>query len=271
MPIRVVFEPDNLTVEGHEATGCWISRRRRGFRCSRSAAGRASAGGCRVVVQSGRIASPETGEVEEITSPREVLACATTAAGDLVIHVPPEVRLATPQPEDGGYLAPSALALLGPTRRGLPLAQRVSVQLAPPSADDPSGDWERLMAGLAALLPEPRTLRADLELLRQLPGQLRERDFAVTADLVDEGCQVHVLALGGPGQPEPLGVAVDIGTTNVKAQSVNLHDGAVLGAAAQLIARGATARTSSRASSGARSTRRAARSCSARCGRRLTG
>ena len=238
MAIQVVFEPDQLTVTGREGDRLLDLAAAAGIPMLAQCGGQGVCESCRVVVHRGRIASRETGEVEEITSPREVLACATNAAGDLVVHVPPEARLAGLRQEDVRYLAPAALALLGPSRRGLPLGQRVSVQLAPPSADDPSADWERLVAGLSAVLPEPRAIRADLELLRELPGRLRELDFAVTADLVDDGSGLHLIALGGPGRPQALGLAVDIGTTTVKAQLVRLHDGALLGATAQFNGQG---------------------------------
>ena len=238
MSIQVVFQPDNLTVTGRAGDSLLDLATAAGIAVSAQCGGHGTCGGCRMIVQQGRVAAREGGESEEITSPREVLGCATLALGDLVVHVPPEVRLDTAPQETGGYLSPPALALLQPPAQGLPLGRRLSVRLTPPSADDPSGDWERLAAGLAPALPEARPLRADLPLLRELPARLRELDFAVTADLVDEGAELHLIGLHGPDQPEALGVALDIGTTTVRAHLVNLATGAVLGGASQFNAQG---------------------------------
>ena len=238
MLIRVVFEPDNLTVTGRAGDSLLDLAAAAGIPLRAQCGGQGTCGGCGVVVRQGRIAPREGGPAEEITSPREVLACATSAVGDLIVHVPAAVRLGSTAPATDGYLSPAALALLEPARRGLPLAQRLTVQLPLPSADDPTGDWERLAAGLTRALPEPRPLHADLGLLRQLPARLREWEFAVTADLVDEGSQLRLISLGGPETAPALGVAIDIGTTTVRAHLVDLGTGAILGGSSQFNGQG---------------------------------
>jgi uncharacterized 2Fe-2S/4Fe-4S cluster protein (DUF4445 family) len=243
MLIRVVFEPDAQTVTGRAGDSLLDLAAGAGIPVRAQCGGQGTCGGCRMVVRQGRIASHEGGEAEEITSPREVLACATRALGDLLVEVPADTRLDSVAPATEGYLSPAALALLEPARRGLPLAQRVTVQLPRPSPDDPSGDWERLVAGLTKALPEARPLHAELGLLRQLPGRLRELDFAVTADLVDEGSRLRLISLGGPPPGGPplgpaLGVALDIGTTTVRAHLVDLNTSAILGGSSQFNGQG---------------------------------
>jgi uncharacterized 2Fe-2S/4Fe-4S cluster protein (DUF4445 family) len=239
MPIKVVFEPDSVTVTAEEGDTLLDLAAAAGIPILAQCGGQGICGGCRVIVRQGRIAPREGGEAEEVTSPREVLACRTLVAGDLVVEVPAEVRLAATQEEAGGYLSATALAFLHPRQQGTPLGQRISVELPRPSLDDPGADWERLAAGLGKALAEERPFRADLGLLRQIPRRLRKRDFAVTADLVDEGSQLHLIGLAGSEQlPEALGVAVDIGTTTVRVQLVSLGTGALRGGGSQFNGQG---------------------------------
>ncbi len=234
MPITVEFEPDGVALSGEEGDRLLDLAAAAGIPILAQCGGQGTCGGCRVIVRKGKIAGEEGSGAEEVSSPREVLACQTYVAGDLVVEIPAPVRLASVEEEAGGWLAAAARAFLEPPGQGTPLAQQVTVDLPRPSLDDATADWERLTAGLAKVLDAPKPLRAHLGLLRRVPRRLRQRDFAVTAELVDEGSQFRLVGLAGAGQlREALGVAVDIGTTTVRAQLVDLRTGAIRGGASR--------------------------------------
>lgn len=239
MPISVEFEPDGVVVSGEEGDRLLDLAAAAGIAVLAQCGGQGTCGGCRVIVRRGRILSGEGGEVEEVSSPREVLACRTRAVGNVVVEVPARVRLAAVEEEAGGYLSAAARDFLQPPRQGMPLAQQVTVELPRPSLDDATADWERLAGGLAKALKTDKALRAGLGLLRRVPRRLRRRDFAVSAEVVDEGSQLRLIGLAGAGQlPEALGVALDIGTTTVRAQLVDLRTGAMRGGASRFNGQG---------------------------------
>ena len=68
-----------------------------------------------------------------------------------------------------------------------------------------------------------------MEVLRKLAGVLREQDGRVTVELQEDGGAVRVLDVrSGHAAARALGLAVDVGTTTLAAQLVDLDDGRVL-------------------------------------------
>ncbi len=237
--VRVVFEPEGITVEGQSGDLLLDLAVTAGLPLLSECGGQGICASCRVQVRSGSVRLlNKDGLEEQITTPREVLACQTAALSDLVVYVPPETRLAPADESVTGFLGKAGEAFLRSPHRGFPLGERVELELPPPSFDDPRPDWERLHDGLCQARCGDRNITADLDVLREALTQLRDLDFSVSATLVDEGCHHRLIDLGPPQQQDALGLAVDIGTSNVKAELVELrseqHSGRILAAASQL-------------------------------------
>ena len=118
-----------------------------------------------------------------------------------------------------------------------PLVCAVTLELDRPSLSDNRGDRERLLDALDRALPG--RWRLPLAVLRRLGGLLRAQDWRAVA-LVHRDSGL-VLDVRPPGPQRVWGLAVDLGTTTVAAQLVDLADGKVLGRASSLneqIARG---------------------------------
>jgi uncharacterized 2Fe-2S/4Fe-4S cluster protein (DUF4445 family) len=230
----VVFEPDDVVVPGQPGELLLDLAGAAGIPLLSECGGQGTCGSCRVLVQRGRVSfADQAGREEEITAPREVLACQTAAAGDLVVRIPPEARLRPLHQRITGYLGPEARVYLQEPHQGMPLARRLALELAPPSFDDPTPDWERLAMGLRHACGAERNLTANLDVLREMPRLLRELDFKVSVTVLDEGWQDRLIALGKPDGDPLLGLALDIGTTNIKAELVDLGSGRVLGGASE--------------------------------------
>jgi uncharacterized 2Fe-2S/4Fe-4S cluster protein (DUF4445 family) len=91
----------------------------------------------------------------------------------------------------------------------------VELRLPPPSLDDPVADAQRLQRALGAT-----SLQLDLAALRELPGVARAHAGALRAHLRGD----ELIGVAAPGSPT-LGLAVDLGTTNVAAFLVDLQGG----------------------------------------------
>jgi uncharacterized 2Fe-2S/4Fe-4S cluster protein (DUF4445 family) len=150
-------------------------------------------------------------------SERLVMACQTHVSHDTTVRVPENRDVAMQVVGDSHFLAGEDVL---PERGNLtPLFRLVQVTLPPASIEEHYSDWKRLVRELGEEVTAP------LDVLRGLAAALREEDGRVTVAL--EGSRVVDVQPGWPAR-RALGIAVDIGTTTVAAQLVDLEDGRVL-------------------------------------------
>ncbi|RLG71750.1 MAG: ferredoxin, partial [Methanobacteriota archaeon] len=109
-----------------------------------------------------------------------------------------------------------------------PGVEKLFLRLPTPSMEDNIGDLERLKRGLAekgfgeVVVP--------LEVLRLLPQILRKKDWCVTATIMKDGSKAVITSLEpGDTSSKLFGVAIDIGTTTVVVNLVDLVRGRVVG------------------------------------------
>ncbi|MDR1353325.1 MAG: ASKHA domain-containing protein [Treponema sp.] len=133
-----------------------------------------------------------------------------------------------------------------------PGLEAVRVSLSPPEIGDAMADRERLVRGIAAALDVPETgIDVPLDVLRRLPGVLREAGFSVECVVrgggesgggrqilnvypappgggAAAGTAAEAGAGGRPGTARIAGLAVDIGTTTVSMLLVDLETGEMI-------------------------------------------
>ena len=154
---------------------------------------------------------------------RLVMACQTKVRGDLVVSI-------RPRHDDTMRVVGDSHLLIGddllPDIDNLSPVYR-SVQLTVPVAtiEEHYSDWQRLLRELAPAAD----VTTNAAVLRQLAEALRSQEGRVTVTLqeVDAGLQVLAVEAGHIGNLA-YGLAIDIGTTTVAVQLVNLADGRVL-------------------------------------------
>jgi uncharacterized 2Fe-2S/4Fe-4S cluster protein (DUF4445 family) len=160
-----------------------------------------------------------------------VLACQARARSDLVIRL-------SPQALAGDMVVLSAI---GAGKKQLeaavgecywPLAQYLDLALSQPTSDDSEPDLQRLARALADRDKRLPPVQAGIGILQTLPSVLRTHKFRVRATVGDFGDWREIIALGAIPSDEPLlGVAVDIGTSTVALQLVDLEHAQPLAAA----------------------------------------
>ncbi|HEY5999906.1 MAG TPA: ASKHA domain-containing protein [bacterium] len=108
-----------------------------------------------------------------------------------------------------------------------PLLRTLRLRLPAPTAADHAGDLDRVLRGLAAAgFPD---VQVPLPVAAALPETLRSAGFAVDATLaVVPAPTLLRVARAGEGGPT-LGLAVDLGSTNIVAALVDLDSGETLG------------------------------------------
>jgi uncharacterized 2Fe-2S/4Fe-4S cluster protein (DUF4445 family) len=110
-----------------------------------------------------------------------------------------------------------------------PLVHRLTLTVPPPSLADTVSDRERLEGALYAHLPDARP-RFTLTALQAAGPALRRGDWRATLTLADVEGQWWVTAIEpGESNRRCLGLAVDVGTTTVSMEVVDVVTGEVLG------------------------------------------
>ena len=241
MSKRVVFQPYDLTVEVPEGENLLRIAVQAGVHINASCGGEGVCGKCRILLEEGELDSLRTGLLsDEEWSLGYRQACQSRVLSDVVVRIPPESLLdrRTLTRRRGGIgLRPSPIDLSALRAAGLynPAFKKIFIELAPPTLGDNINDLARLEQGLARQ-HAVKSLTLDLFLLRKLARVMRQEDFRVTATLDFSRRRYRLPHLSnveaGNTTQRHFAVAVDIGTTTVWVQLLDLANGAILGKAA---------------------------------------
>ncbi len=231
----VVFAPSGKRGSFADGTSVLAAARTLGVDLDSVCGGRGICGRCQVEVGEGDYAKHAIssaashlspfGEVEAryadkrgALKPGRRLGCQAHILNDLVVDVPPDSQVHRQVVRKRAEAHPIAID---------PLVRLRYVEVAEPDMHDPSSDFRRLAAALAAQ-HGVADVRADLAVLRDLQSVLRKGAWRVTAAVRRDGAIVSVR----PGYVDrALGIAVDIGSTTIAAHLCDLATGEVLASA----------------------------------------
>jgi uncharacterized 2Fe-2S/4Fe-4S cluster protein (DUF4445 family) len=201
-----------------------------GLTINQPCGGQGRCGRCVVRVLDGSVRQRSTLRLsQESIADGYVLACQAVIEGNVRIEIPPQEKFERHLTTDR-----MAIEIQMPTDYDYhqsQTVQRIPLRLSPPSMDDQTDDWSRLL----------RTLRQhngyesvtiSLEQLRSLGGILRQSNWQITlvldTDTTHNPMRVIDMLPDHVGNDEPLwGAAIDIGTTTVTVWLVNLITGEV--------------------------------------------
>lgn len=189
--------------------------------------GQGNCGQCLVELVDGDCATP-------------VLACQTKVESDLLVRLPEIHDTAMRVVGDSHFLVSDDV--LPDSAKLAPLYRVLRLMVPPASIEEHYSDWKRLTRELARVYPDV-PVEADLCVLRTMAEAMREQDGEITVALAEQSGALRVVEIR-PGHADlrVCGLAIDIGTTTVAAQLVDLNDGRVLATATsynQQIHRGA--------------------------------
>ncbi len=218
------FEPIGRRGECPEGKTLLESARLLGVDLTGLCGGTGKCGQCIVQVMDGDISEP-TEEDAEFLTPDAIahgyrLACRTVPFSNCRVRVPLE-SLTSPQRTQ----VEGEETVVAPD----PLVKSAVVTLQPPSLGDLRADAGRLADALQEQHGVDAT-RVDLEVLREISSSLRSR-----VDSDNDSWQVRVVTREDevigllPPEADPLGLAIDLGTTKIAAYLVDLASGRTLG------------------------------------------
>ncbi|MDZ7697924.1 MAG: ASKHA domain-containing protein [Deltaproteobacteria bacterium] len=222
----VTFFPNDKAVDVEEGTTLLEAAHQAEVFISNLCGGEGVCGRCRVQISKGK-AEAET-QAKALFSPDEimkgyVLACQTPVHDHLEVIIPPESTV------DDSQILTSAVgeeALLG---KGDPVVRKIYLELPPPTTEDNVPDFERISRVLNKEIGS-RFVDTPLDCLQHLSDKLRDNEWKITVTVSRNGNHYDILKIDPLNTADfHYGVAVDVGTTTVVAQLIDLNTGRIIG------------------------------------------
>jgi len=222
----VKFLPNDISVDVEEGTTVAEAAQQADVFISNLCGGEGVCGKCRIQISTGRAEAEE--HAMGLFSQDEImkgymLACQTEVHDNLEVIIPPESRVDESQILTGGSEGEA------PPANDDPIVRKIYLELPPPTPEDNAPDVERISRVLAKETGS-RFVDIPLDCLQNLSEKLRENDWKITVTLSRDGNNYRILKI------DPLntagsnyGVAVDVGTTTVVAQLIDINSGKVIG------------------------------------------
>ena len=218
--LEVVYQPFGKSTRVPPGTTLFSAAHWIGLPIDSTCGGRGTCGKCKVQILEGssEITTADRKQLRAVELDEGWrLSCQAKVYQDTAVNVPELLRV-----PKAATMGVNRLVLLDPNVR------KVYVELIEPDLEDQRSDVERLQDALTA---EGFDMKADLALLRKLPGALRAAGFKVTAVL---GGDRLIAVEPGDTREESYGVAFDLGTTTVVGTLMNLRTGMAEGVGSTL-------------------------------------
>jgi uncharacterized 2Fe-2S/4Fe-4S cluster protein (DUF4445 family) len=233
--LKVRFLPHERTIKVPIGETLIRAAMAAGVHVNASCGGEGVCGKCRVLIEEGEV----SGGVTERLSAADLekgyrLACLSKLISDVTVRIPVESSVDTTAlsrqytPRRTARIKVTDINFL--KEQGLFFAPVVKtyVELSPPEAKDNLPDVSRLIRTLNKA-GDWHKLELTMPVIRKLPGILRENNFKVTVTIVkavrEEGKNRIINIQPGNTTAQNFAVAMDIGTTTIYGQLINLETG----------------------------------------------
>ena len=235
---KITFLPHGREIKVDDGANLIRAAMEAGVHVNASCGGEGVCGKCRVIIEQGEV---DNG-VSERLSPEDIangyrLACLTKVRSDLVVRIPVEsdvdssVLNLQAAPRHTARIKTFDLNTLKEQGLFIPPVEKKYIELPKPTAQDNISDVSRLFYHLKIEHGEHR-LAMDLSVMRTVPDILRRADFKVTATIVrpvrEDGKNQIVRIEPGDTTGRDFAVAMDIGTTTIYGEVLDLNSGEVL-------------------------------------------
>jgi uncharacterized 2Fe-2S/4Fe-4S cluster protein (DUF4445 family) len=235
---KITFLPHNREIEVDDGDNLIRAAMEAGVHINASCGGEGVCGKCRIIVEAGEVA----GGISEQLSPADRekgyrLACRSTITGDATIRVPVESAIDASVlsqrvvPRRTARIEQMDLDDLKEQGLFLPPVEKIYIELPEPDNQDHLPDVTRLVSHLKLHHDEHR-LTVNLPVIRKIPDVLRENGFRVTATLarpvMESGKTEIINVQPGDTSDRIYAIAMDIGTTTIYGQLIDLKSGDIL-------------------------------------------
>jgi uncharacterized 2Fe-2S/4Fe-4S cluster protein (DUF4445 family) len=237
---RVHFDPGNVEVVVDQGTNLLEAAAQAGIRLVAACGGSGTCGTCKVQLVSGELETTRTAKLSPLEFQNGLRqACQSRVLTDVRALVPVESRLESAVMARESKRAASKELVSGWSY--LPQARKYFIALPPPTIADNVSDLSRLLRGLKQEF-NLENLSVDFEVVAHLPRTLRQDNWRATVTALtifpcdtDKQCSQKIIRVeAGDTRERQFSLAIDIGTTTVKGQLLDLNRGRIVAEAAEL-------------------------------------
>ncbi len=236
--LKIKFLPHEISINIKEGRSLLDAAMDAGVHINASCGGEGVCGKCRVIVEKGEFQGGESSRLSEDDMKQGYrLACRTKATGDVEVRVPVESGLDPSTLKR--HMIPRKKTFIEQEKyqeikeKGLVISpvKKIYLELPEPGHGDNVPDLTRLIDHLAREHDEHR-LHISLPIIRKLPDVMREEGFKLTVTLErpvrETGKTTIANVQPGDMSGRNYTLAIDIGTTTVFGQLIDLHNGETL-------------------------------------------
>ncbi|MFH1759890.1 MAG: ASKHA domain-containing protein [bacterium] len=227
----VTFQPSNKTTDVPPGTELLDAAGKAGVEIETPCGGEGTCGKCIVRVIDGDVDSESLGLLSgDVVADGYVLACHTKiSTGNVIIEIPDQIgyKGGKISEDDETYLIRKEL--LPQKWQYDPLAVKWLLEVPKPLPEDGLSDIDRLTRTIQQWWGKMH-VDYSLRVMRQVADTLRTDNGRVTVTLVRESGRLHVVRIeAGDKTIRHYAVAIDIGTTTIAVQLINLNQAEILG------------------------------------------
>ena len=240
----VKFLPDNVTFEVEEGTNLLQAAMSAGVHINASCGGGGVCGKCRVILEEGRVESERSSLISEKDFEAGYRqACESKVVGDVAVRIPVESQLEAralnrPRPGKNASRMAEEIGVDQLREEGIfspPLLKKI-VHVTPPAPGDNISDLTRIIDALRDQ-HGVHNLNVDFKVIKTLPEIMRDSDFETTVTLAfppsyvadPEEARINLTDIqAGDHTASNYALAVDVGTTTVFGQLLDLQTGRVM-------------------------------------------
>ncbi|SLM27590.1 Fdx8 [Desulfamplus magnetovallimortis] len=233
----VIFQPHNKTIEVNAGENLIRAAMEAGVHINASCGGEGVCGKCRIILEKGELEGGTDKLSNEDREKGYYLACLSKIRSDVVVRVPVESNVDSSvlniaaSPRHTAKIKQVRLDTLKEQGMLIPPVEKKYLELPVPTTQDNLADVTRLLNFLKITHDEHR-LVVDLNVIREIPDILRKDDFKVTATIVrpvrEDGKNQIVNLEPGDTTDRNFAVAMDIGTTTIYGEVLDLNSGEIL-------------------------------------------
>jgi uncharacterized 2Fe-2S/4Fe-4S cluster protein (DUF4445 family) len=238
--VIVDFLPDQKSASVEVGTTILKAAHAAGAHINASCGGIGTCGQCKVFIEKGDYKSKRSEKLtDEEWNKGYRLACQTTVISDCVVKIPAESKLdrsvlkrKESHNEEQSFGLTAAKITIEEIFETSPVVVKRYVELSKPTIENNMADLSRLILGIKKQY-DYEALDVDFKCLKNLAQILRKADWKVTAIILEKpGFVPKIIGIEEGNTEESLyGIAIDVGTTTLYVQLVDLKNKRVLGEA----------------------------------------
>jgi uncharacterized 2Fe-2S/4Fe-4S cluster protein (DUF4445 family) len=236
---KITFYPDNVEVWVSSGENLLRAAMQAGVHINASCGGEGVCGKCRVIIDKGEVESEPTDKISQADFELGIRqACKTIIKSDLEVTIPPESQmdrkvLAKERPRAGTWQVITEIKIEDLIVDGKfhPPVEKKYLEITPPTMTDNLSDLTRVIRSIKQT-HQIGNISVDFYAVRKMASALRDKEWKVTVTLANsrkKGGKVQLINIEpGDTTGRNLALAVDIGTTTVWGQLLDLNNGEIL-------------------------------------------